>query len=397
MARFLSPLFNSFQAFNDAGVLITGGARLHTYAANTTTPIDTFDSPIGGSTNSNPMYFDSNGRLPVEIWFNEGDTVKFVLQDQDGVDIPNGTFDNIAGINDVSSSSGNSAEWVLSGLTPSYISGTQFNVTGNQTTLFAVGTRVKYVCSGGTLYATVSAVAFSSSTTVTIIPDAAGLDSGLTTVSTGLLTAVGPAIDAGAVTYKSAISYAAATVGKALQDQQAEIVALQGATFFDTGPVGMVVMWPVATIPTGWLELDGSTFSGVTYPDLQTVLGGTTLPDTRGYFVRGWAHSGGIDPGRGLLSTQGFAQQDALGYIGVDDRIQDGHAAVGAFSASAATQAEAISAGAPNIDTTAEGGDGRACYARFKASDTSGYIVASEVRPVNIAFMFIIKAKNVPA
>lgn len=46
-------------------------------------------------------------------------------------------------------------------------------------------------------------------------------------------------------------------------------------------PVGSMAMWPTDTPPTGWLICDGSAFSAVTYPELASVLGGTTLPDMR--------------------------------------------------------------------------------------------------------------------
>lgn len=54
-------------------------------------------------------------------------------------------------------------------------------------------------------------------------------------------------------------------------------------------PVGAVVMWAgdAASPPAGWLVLDGSPFSGATYPELATVLGGTTLPDARDKFAVG--------------------------------------------------------------------------------------------------------------
>lgn len=46
-------------------------------------------------------------------------------------------------------------------------------------------------------------------------------------------------------------------------------------------PVGEVTLWfgPKANIPNGWLALDGSSFSSVTYPELATLLGTTTLPN----------------------------------------------------------------------------------------------------------------------
>lgn len=43
----------------------------------------------------------------------------------------------------------------------------------------------------------------------------------------------------------------------------------------------------VGNPPHGWLECNGATFDGNTYPRLKTVLGGTTLPDLRGAALRG--------------------------------------------------------------------------------------------------------------
>jgi microcystin-dependent protein len=52
-------------------------------------------------------------------------------------------------------------------------------------------------------------------------------------------------------------------------------------------PIGSMMMWPTATAPSGWLICNGGSFSGATYPDLATLLGGTTLPDLRGKFPIG--------------------------------------------------------------------------------------------------------------
>lgn len=67
-------------------------------------------------------------------------------------------------------------------------------------------------------------------------------------------------------------------------------------------PTGSIVMWPTATPPTGWLLLDGSTFSAATYPNLNTLLGGNTLPDMRQRFPLGTAAAG---TGSTLLGTGG--------------------------------------------------------------------------------------------
>lgn len=41
-------------------------------------------------------------------------------------------------------------------------------------------------------------------------------------------------------------------------------------------------MWYTSTPPTDWLICDGTTFSATDYPDLNTLLGGNTLPDLKG-------------------------------------------------------------------------------------------------------------------
>ena len=49
-------------------------------------------------------------------------------------------------------------------------------------------------------------------------------------------------------------------------------------------PVGAIVMWAAATLPTGWIVCNGQ--STGSYPDLAAVIGGN-VPDLRGQFVRG--------------------------------------------------------------------------------------------------------------
>jgi microcystin-dependent protein len=58
------------------------------------------------------------------------------------------------------------------------------------------------------------------------------------------------------------------------KDQSGVVTPIQGST-----PIGSIVMWATNTPPTGWLICDGTTFSAGTYPLLNTVLGGTTLPN----------------------------------------------------------------------------------------------------------------------
>ena len=52
-------------------------------------------------------------------------------------------------------------------------------------------------------------------------------------------------------------------------------------------PIGSVLMWTSPNIPTGWLAMVGQDISNSAYADLRTVIGTTTLPDTRNRVPQG--------------------------------------------------------------------------------------------------------------
>lgn len=183
MSAFLSPIGNSgVPFFTQQGVVLAGG-QLYTYLAGTTTPQATWATPAQSVQNANPIVLNSAGLPPQEIWLQQGTAYKFVLQDAQGNTLQ--TLDNISGINDTSVSV---SEWVLSNLTPTFVSGTQFTVPGNQTAALNVGRRVKASVSAGTVYGTITASVFTTLTTVTLALDSGALDSGLSAVSYGLLS-----------------------------------------------------------------------------------------------------------------------------------------------------------------------------------------------------------------
>ena len=67
-------------------------------------------------------------------------------------------------------------------------------------------------------------------------------------------------------------------------------------------PTGTVAMWATSSAPSGWLLCDGSTFDASTYSDLNTVLGGNTLPNLQGKVPVGVSSS---DSDFDLLDTGG--------------------------------------------------------------------------------------------
>ena len=60
-------------------------------------------------------------------------------------------------------------------------------------------------------------------------------------------------------------------------------------TFTWDVPVGIIAPYAGAAIPSGWLECNGQ--SCASYPALVTLLGGSTVPDLRDRYVRGWGSS----------------------------------------------------------------------------------------------------------
>ena len=69
--------------------------------------------------------------------------------------------------------------------------------------------------------------------------------------------------------------------------------------------VGMIVAFPNATIPEGWLECNGAAIPAE-YTELIALVG-NNVPDLRGEFIRGFDNGKGVDSGRTLGSTQAAA------------------------------------------------------------------------------------------
>jgi len=97
MAVFLSPVAGvAAQFFDNNGVPLAGG-KLYTYAAGTTTPLVSYTTNAGNVARTNPIVFDSGGRVPNggEVWIDPV-AYKFVLKNSNDALIA--TYDNIFGI-----------------------------------------------------------------------------------------------------------------------------------------------------------------------------------------------------------------------------------------------------------------------------------------------------------
>lgn len=179
----LSPVLNDAQFDADGNFLV--GGKIYTYVAGSTTPTASYTTSAGNVPQSNPIILNAEGRVDDPIWLQEGRSYKLRLFAADdtftGVE-----FDNITGVGD--SSSTDADQWVDSGLTPTYLNATQFTVQGDQTSVLQVNRRVKIAVTAGTIYGYISASAYTSLTTVTVILDSGTLDAGISDVSYGLIS-----------------------------------------------------------------------------------------------------------------------------------------------------------------------------------------------------------------
>jgi len=78
---------------------------------------------------------------------------------------------------------------VTTGLTPTFISTTSFSLLGNQTATYEPKRRIRAFKSSGTVYGKIVTSVFSSVTTVTVSLDSGTLDSSLTRVDLGIVSA----------------------------------------------------------------------------------------------------------------------------------------------------------------------------------------------------------------
>ncbi|PQK63320.1 phage tail protein, partial [Escherichia coli] len=156
--------------------------------------------------------------------------------------------------------------------------------------------------------------------------------------------------------------------------------------------IGIPFFWPSAAMPntvmTEWadmvfLKFNGATFSASTYPKLALVIPSLTLPDARGEFPRIWDDGRGVDSGRSLLSSQSSGAPNITGGM-TSIGVVRGVSASGAITS-------ALSSDISNLTSGSSSAIGSFTFDASKSN--SVYQSISEVRPRNIAFNFLVRAK----
>lgn len=171
------------------------GAQLFVFQPGTTAHQNSYTDASASTARSNPIILDSGGNIPGngEIWITS--TAKFVLappNDSDPPQSPYWTRDNVPGINQITAAQVQAlsaqTEWVP-GTTPVFVGVTAFTVTGDQTTTWTTGRRVKATVTGGDRFGVVTSQTLSgASTTIGVTLDSSTLNAGLSQVSYGLLS-----------------------------------------------------------------------------------------------------------------------------------------------------------------------------------------------------------------
>jgi hypothetical protein len=184
-----SPIFHGFNPSTGAPLV---GGTVNIFQSGSATPdsvYPTYADALAG-TNSLGSVVTLNAQGEAQIWFQAGRSYKVVLKDASAVTVWTVDAWNPAG----GFAFPIATEWLNYSATIAFVGGTQFKTTGVDTTAtFHVGRRVKTTNSGGTVYGSVSAVAFAAGdTTVTIVPDSGALDAGLSAVAYGINSYTNP-------------------------------------------------------------------------------------------------------------------------------------------------------------------------------------------------------------
>ncbi|MDO6408663.1 phage tail protein [Pantoea phytobeneficialis] len=156
-----------------------------------------------------------------------------------------------------------------------------------------------------------------------------------------------------------------------------------GLTILGAGsalPVGIPVPWPTATAPTGWIKCNGASFSSATYPELAKAYPALKLPDLRGEFLRGWDDGRGVDSGRALLSLQDHTMQMHNHYMYTQ----------GALAGTIWAPIDDTN----NSQTNGDAAIGNGTSSGIWSTQSNGTVgnFASETRPRNVAFNYIVRA-----
>lgn len=155
--------------------------------------------------------------------------------------------------------------------------------------------------------------------------------------------------------------------------------------------IGIPIPYPLSTVPTGCLAMNGQRFDKSRYPKLALKYPSGTLPDMRGEFIRGLDNGRGVDMGRAVLSGQSDAIRNITGAHGIS-QYTDNDYLRGAFNSNT-TGEYGGNATRRNIEWN-ERVSLSELHNEIVSFDASRVVpTANENRPRNIAYHYICLAE----
>ena len=158
-------------------------------------------------------------------------------------------------------------------------------------------------------------------------------------------------------------------------------------------PIGTVITWPVSTAPSEkgtWLECNGQSFDSSKYPKLYSVLGSNKVPNYQGMFLRGYGSQSFIQNNGSIVgNTTTVHSSGSLGMIQGDaTRVVQGSFS---FAGGQDVAPSGVFENLGHQNITASGSTDYG-YDNPYFNNTRGVPTANEIRPVNIAVKYFIKA-----
>ncbi|MEM8971087.1 MAG: tail fiber protein [Pseudomonadota bacterium] len=175
-------------------------------------------------------------------------------------------------------------------------------------------------------------------------------------------------------------------------------------------PVGAVVPYAGETVPTGWLECDGSSLAVDDFLELHAKIGfayggsdtNFNLPDYRGEFLRGFDNGAGNDPDAANRTDRGDGTAgDAVGTKQDDELRSHEHTGTSdtagnhthGYDASTGTTTTTLTSGAPAFPGNAPNSKITDAAGQHSHNITVEPTGGSETRPRNVSVKWIIFAK----
>lgn len=160
--------------------------------------------------------------------------------------------------------------------------------------------------------------------------------------------------------------------------------------------IGIPIPYPLSTVPTGCLSMNGQRFDKSRYPKLALIYPSGTLPDMRGEFIRGLDNGRNIDSGRGILSSQSDeirSHTHKFRYIGQNQRAESNRTNI----IDQLTVGDSVfRTDRPNDAIIKVANESDVKYGKTPFADVSIYINnagGAETRPRNIAYHYICLAE----